>query len=553
MAQVAADKNLSASLQGFGRLNVLRQMGLLVGLAASIAIGVALALWSQEPGFRMLYSGLADKDLLEMTTALESSGIPYKLSEGAGTIMVPGKLVHEARLNLAGQGLPNGTGMGFELLDKEQGFGVSQFMENARYQHALEGELARSIMGLSTIKSARVHLAIPKQTAFLRDRDRKEPSASVMLNLYTGRVIEEGQVASIVHLVASSVPSLSPSKVTVVDQTGKLLSGSDSSRSMQLTATQFDHQRKLEEYYIKRIESILSPIMGTNAVRAQVVTEMDFSVTEQAQESFNPDLPAIRSEQTMEDQSSGATRAAGVPGAVSNQPRGATSEANAGQNGVPQNATRRVTRNYELDRTVSHTQLPTGVVRRLSVAVVIDDRLSADEEGQPIREPRSEEEITRITSLVKEAVGFSAQRGDSVNVINASFAIPPEMEPLPEPGLLDKPWLSDVLKMGLAALGVLLMVFGVLKPVMRRLAENSPPPTASTAMIPAGAGGEAMMAPAGMAGLNEAPMQLDQQQPQGQLPAPNNYEQQLSTVRTMVGQDPKRVAQVVKTWVGNDG
>ncbi len=327
---------------------------------------------------------------------------------------------------------------------------------------------------------------------------------------------------------------------------------------MQLTATQFEHQRKLEEYYIKRIEGILAPIMGAHAVRAQVAAELDFSVTEQAQESFNPDLPAIRSEQTMEDQSTGSPSPSGVPGAVSNKPPGANVEANVSQEDGPRNSTRRVTRNYELDRTVSHTQLPTGVVRRLSVAVVVDDRLSTDEEGQPIREPRSEEEIARITSLVKEAVGFSAQRGDSVNVINASFASPLEQEPLPEPELLDQPWVGDVLKMALAAVGVLLVIFGVLKPVMRRLAENVPPPAVGTAMLPAGAGAgagaEAMMIPGDTAAAHEAAMQLErQQQAQGQLPAPGNYEQQLDTVKSMVGQDPKRVAQVVKTWVGNDG
>lgn len=262
----------------------------------------------------------------------------------------------------------------------------------------------------------------------------------------------------------------------MVDQSGKLLTGAQSSSQMRLTANQFDYRRQLEEYYIKRIEDILTPILGTEGVRAQVSAEVDFSVIEQTQESFNPDLPAIRSEQTSEDLSRGAGNVGGVPGALTNQPpaTGAQAAANPDNAAGPQSSTKRVTRNYELDKTISHTQFPTGNVRRLSIAVVVDDRQTPDAEGKTQRTPRTEDEINRITALAKEAVGFNPQRGDSLNVINASFTEPPKVEPLPEPALLDKPWVWDVGKQVLAGIGVLVLIFGVLKPLFRNLVEKAP-------------------------------------------------------------------------------
>ena len=241
MAEASSQMKMVSALSGFGNLTIMRQLLLMAGLAASIAFGVVIVMWSQQPNYVMLYGGLSDQDSLDVTNALDRTGIPYKISSGSGTILVPGDRVHEARMNLAGQGLPKETATGYELLDKDQGFGVSQFMENARYQRALEGELAKTISSMSNVQNARVHLAIPKQSEFVRDR--KEPSASIMLNAYGGRPIHDGQVAAIVHLVASSVSNLSPDKITIVDQTGKLLTSQTSSASLRLTATQFDYRK----------------------------------------------------------------------------------------------------------------------------------------------------------------------------------------------------------------------------------------------------------------------------------------------------------------------
>lgn len=533
---------MSAVVGGLGQLSIFRQIGVMVGLAASIALAGVVILWSQEPGYQIVYSGVSDQDALEITKALDQAGIPHKPGSAAGTIMVPGAKVHEARLRVAGQGLPKGNATGFELLDKEQGLGVSQFMENARYQRALEGELAQTIGSISGVQSARVHLAIPKQSSFVRERDRKSPSASVMLTLYSGPQLDPGQVASIVNLVASSVPNLAPDKVTVVDQAGRLLSGTGSS-DIRLTATQFEYRKQLEDYYIKRIEDILVPILGHEGVRAQVSADIDFSVVEQTQESFNPDLPAIRSEQTFEDLSNGGAHPAGIPGALTNQPpvTGAPGQANARNDAqektqAPQNSVKRMTRNYELDKTISHTQFPTGNVKRLSIAVVVDDRQKADEEGKITREPRSEDEINRITALAKEAVGFNPQRGDSLNVINASFTDPPKLEEPPPPSMLEKPWVWDVGKQVLAGLAVLALIFGVLRPLFKNLVEKAPAPQVISAEVAAAV--------------------LEQQRLGGgqhpQLPR-GGYEQNVTMAQNMAAQDPKRVAQVVKNWVASDG
>lgn len=544
MAEKASSVKVGTALLGFGNLSIFRQLILMGGLAASIALGVVIVMWSQQPNYSMLYSGLSDQDSLDITNALDRAGIPHEMNGATGTILVPRDRVHEARMSLAGQGLPKGTATGFELLDKDQGFGVSQFMENARYQRALEGELSQTISSMSNVQNARVHLAIPKQSSFVRDR--KAPSASVMLSIYGGRPMEAEQVAAVVHLVASSVPNLSAEQVTVVDQTGKLLTSGQSSDQLRLSATQFEYRKNVEDYYTKRIEDILSPILGPTGVRAQVSADIDFTQSEQTQENFNPDLPAVRSEQTFEDKSSGASAASGVPGALSNQPPATTGagqgQAASGDSKQPASSVRRITRNYELDKTISHTKYQTGVVRKISIAVVVDDNQKVADDGTVERTPRTEQELTRITSLVKEAVGFSVERGDSVNVLNASFAPPPTLEAPPEPKFFEKPWVWDVAKQIAAGVGVLLLVFGVLRPLFRSLVEKAPD-VANFPMVAQGRGEMAPMAGGGSGG----------QQMQAQLPGPNNYEQQLGSIKGIASQDPKRVAQVVKTWVSSDG
>jgi flagellar M-ring protein FliF len=536
--------------QGFSRLPALRQIGLMVGLAASVALGVAVVLWSQTPTYSLLYGNLSDQDSAKVLEALQQAQIPYKLEQSTGAIMVPAADVHKARLKLASQGLPKGAGVGFELLQKQQELGTSQFLEQARYQHAMEVELARSISSLSNVNSARVHLAIPKRSVFLRKQE--QPTASVVLALYPGRVLEEEQVAAIVHLVASSIANLSPDKVTVVDQSGRLLTRRVHDQEMALSSSQFDYTRRLEETYIKRIEDLLSPIVGRGRVRAQVVADLDFTMTEQTRESYDPDHTAVRSEQVVEEKNDRSASGGGVPGMLSNEPpdagtTAAPAETQQGDSGksVEQagSSSRRSTRNFEVDKTISHTRTPLGTIRKISVAVVLDDRQTVSPDGQVVRTPLTDKEIAQITALVKDAVGFDAQRGDSVNVINSAFQVPPAPEPLPKPPLWEQPWAQDLVKQVLGGVVVLLLIFGVLRPVLRGLAEK-------------GAHGRPVTVSPDSEGV---PMGEDQltlsngQQSTPKLAAPSQYEDRLSAAKSLAAQDPGRVAQVVKNWVANDG
>ncbi|MCP4043838.1 MAG: flagellar M-ring protein FliF, partial [Gammaproteobacteria bacterium] len=357
------------ALKGMTRLPVIKQMGLLIGLAASVALGIAIVQWSQTPGYSLLYGALSTQSVAEVVSALEAVNIPYRVDKDSGAMMVPSGKVHEARMKLAAQGLPRSTAMGFEILEKEQGFGTSQFVERARFQRALEVELARTIGNLNHVKSARVHLAVPKQSVFVRNR--KQPSASVLVHLYSGRTLEEEQVSAISHMVAASVPNMDVSGVKVIDHKGRLLSAPEQSPDAVMSRTQFDYTRRVEADLNKRIMDILTPLVGSEGVRAQVAANMDFTRTEQTRETYNPDLPALRSEQVTEEQGSAAS-IAGIPGALSNQPPGAATApeeaegietADGGESTGP--SRRHSTRNYELDKTISHTTTPAVSIRRL--------------------------------------------------------------------------------------------------------------------------------------------------------------------------------------------
>lgn len=531
--------NLLAPVQGLSRLSLVRQLGVLLGLATSVALGVWVVLWMQTPSYRLLYAGLAEKDQARIADELQKAGIPYRVETGSGAILVPEKHVHDARLKLAAQGLPR-SATGFELLGEGNGLGTSQLMENARYQHALEGELARSIETIQSVERARVHLALPRQSAFLRDR--QSPSASVVVNLYPGRSLDPGQVGAIVNLVASSIPGLSAERVTVVDQAGRLLNAPEKSHELALSSSQFEYTRRLEEAYVKRIEAILTPIIGSGGVRAQVTLDVDFTATEQAQEKYHPETAAVRSEQIVEERTTGlAGVALGVPGALSNQPPGAgrapetTAGKKPGAEGAlasapaseaePANTSRRAARNYELDRTISYTRAAPGRVRRVTAAVVVDNKPVLNEDGEIERKPLSEEELARLTALVKEAVGFQAERGDSVQVTNIAFTTPPEPEPPSEPSWFAQPSLASLGKQALGWLAVLALIFGVLRPMLQALTAR---------------GREAALPPP---------------PPSGALPAPGtrtDYEQQVAAAKQLAAQDPKRVARVVKNWVAND-
>ncbi|MFQ5643755.1 MAG: flagellar basal-body MS-ring/collar protein FliF [Thiogranum sp.] len=556
MAMVKAE-----TVHGFQGLPALRQIGLMVGLAASVAIGVAVVLWSQQPGYTLLYANLGSKDAGQVIDALQKSGIGFKVDETTGAVMVESGKVQSARMELAKDGLPEGNAMGFEMLQKEQGFGTSQFIETARFQRALEGELGRTIATLRNVENARVHLAIPKRSVFLRERSA--PTASVMIDLYSGRSLDEEQVAAIVHLVSSSVPHLKPANVTVVDQRGELLNSASADNGMASTSTQFSYNRKLELTYAERIRQLLEPIIGAGRVRASISADLDFTTTERTQEVYNPGRPELRllrSEQISEDSTTAGAGASGIPGALSNQPpddavvqqadasgQSAGSQSTA-PSAAPVNNSKSSIRNYELDKTISHTKLASGTIRRLSIAVVIDDKQELDANDELVSKPWNDEELKRFTALVKDAVGFDEQRGDTINVINTSFIQQPEAEALPEPSLLEQPWVWDVAKQGVGVLGVLLVVFGVLKPVMRSLAEKGAQTMQANAMVPAAAA-------AGESGVGEDQLSLSGASPQqAQLAAPQiGYEQHLEAAKGAVGEDPKRVAQVVKNWVGEDG
>ncbi len=543
------DKNVATMLQSqsLAQNPVVRQLGVMIGIAASVALGVAVVLWSQTPNYSLLYGNLAPEDATEVIAALEQANVDFKVDDSNGAVMVATDKLQEARMKLAGMGLPRSDSLGFELLQQETGFGTSRAMEAARFHHALEGELARTITALANIKTARVHLATPKQSVFLRNREK--PSASVVVRLYSGRSLEKPQVEAIVHLVASSVPHLETGRVTVVDHKGNMLSSQNEDREIMLSASQFEYTKNQEEHFRKRVENILAPIIGLDKIRAQVTAELDFTRTEQTAERFNPDFPALRSEQ-LDEQANRQSPVQGVPGALSNQPPIAGSapenaalqgEAAVADEG-PLSTSKRATRNFELDRTVSHTRLSTGNVRRLSVAVVVDDLTTPGEDGAVVRRERTPEEINRITQLVKEAIGFNATRGDSVKVINAPFMVAEDMEPLPQPAIWEQPWVWDLLKQVGGVILVIILIFFVLKPTLHRLtAVNQTPSTAP---------GEDETQ--GLEGQAAAGSQAHSAEGGFSLPGPEAYEDTLEAARQLVSDDPKRVAQVIKSWVTED-
>jgi len=535
-------ENVGNQFVGLGGLPIFRQLGLLIGLAASVAIGLAIVMWSQTPGYRLLYSDVSSQDSAQVAAALQSGGFEYKIDDATGRIWIAGGSMHEARMMLASQGLPEGGNVGFELMDNKDTFGSSQFIESIRYQRALEGELARTISSLKSIQTARVHLAIPKQSVFIRNR--KKPSASVTVGLYPGRYLEPGQVRSIVGLISSSVPELEASMITVVDQIGKMLT-SEHDEEMAFSAKQLEYKKKVERSYTERIEDILSPIVGDGRVRAKVNAEIDFTVTEKTQESFNPDQSAVRSEQTSSESRGGGSGPVGVPGALSNQPPEAGT-VGGGETGAVAtvasmaNKMLQSTRNYELDKTISHVRLAAGAVRRLSVAVVIDNKAAVAEGGETVA--YTDVEIQRFNQLVRDSVGFNVRRGDSVNVINAAFSPIIQPEPLPEVPLWEQSWVWDIGKQVLGGLAVLLLVFGVLRPVMRELASKGIEFKSQNQNL--------LQSQGGMDGDDtqvtlsaEASAQQIQQQ---------GHESNIASASAMVDQDPRTVAQVMKTWVATD-
>jgi flagellar M-ring protein FliF len=539
----------------------LKPLILLVGVAAAVAAGVGVMLWSVGPTYSLLYANLGGEDAAQITQALDSARIAYKLDDGGQSISVPSEQLAAARLKLAAQGLPEGGG-GVNSITKDPGFGVSAFMESARYQHALETELARTIASLQNVQGARVHLAMSRQSAFVSDR--RPGSASVFLQLKAGRRLDEEQVQAIANLVASSIPELQASQVTVVDQSGRLLSAPNTDSDTAMRDKMFEFAHRLEESYAQRIQELLTPLVGPGRVRAQVVAQVDMSTTEQTREQYNPQSQVVRSESTSEEAAkNGSNNAGGVPGALTNQPpqpgvalppgstpQTAQSGANPpgvnGANGAPANnsgstlvtgpdsTSRQSTRNYEIDRTMAYTRSPAGKVTRLSVAVLIDNLRSTDKDGKVTESPLPPEQIERLTALVRDAVGFDQARGDSVNVVNSSFLGTPvseegELESVP---FWEKAWVQTLAKVLAGVIVLLIIIFSVLKPLTKGLVNAAKSPMLRQGALATAAAGAGMGAPP------EAPAIA--------------YEQQVAQARGLVAADPKRGAQVVKAWVAKD-
>jgi flagellar M-ring protein FliF len=530
------------NLAGLMSIPAVRQIMLLIGVAAAVAVGFAVALWSQSPGYRQLYGDVGAPEAAAIADALQAADIDYKIGP-TGDILVADTQLHDARLELASQGLPNSTGTGMDLMQGQSSFGVSQFMENARYQHALEAELAHTIASLGAVREARVHLALPKQTAFIRDS--KGASASVLLHLFGGMGLEADQASAVVHLVASSVPNLHADDVTLIDQHGRLLSsGTEQSVGAQ-AATQFKHSRQLEDTYKQRIEDLLTPLVGLGRVRAEVVADIDFTYTEETSESFDPARTVIRSEAIDEKQSNGSgATAAGIPGALSNQPpeaAGASGQtvASEGELVGPRNTSRSSTRNFEVDRTIRHTRPQAGAIRKLSVAVLIDDTpVEGAEGGSAAGTTLTDAELERYTALVREAVGFNEARGDTVVVLNEAFRAAEPEEVLEAPPLWERPALRDAMKQVLGAILVLAIAFGIVRPMLRNV--MSPTSGAlSGEFIGRGGdfsgGGGAQLVGGGAAAI-----------------APPSYDEKVAAAKNLTGHDPARVAQVVKKWITTD-
>lgn len=534
------------SLKSLGRLQdipLVRQMMTFAVAAAAIALGLWLFFWTQRPDYAPLPE-LDAKTASDARGVLTAAKIPFKIDAATGVLSVPGDKIGEARMALAAGGLGANPDKGFAAMEGDQGFGTSQFVENARYQHALESELARTITNLRPVREARVHLALPKPSAFTRQKEAA--SASVALQLRPGATLEQGQVDAIVHLVSSSIPGLVAENVTVVDQYGRLLSNPDPDSDAAVSAKQFEQQRRQETVFVHRIQELLEPMTGPGRVRAEVSVDMDFNQSEQASEKFGPDPAIVRSEQLSESGNI-AAGPQGVPGSASNTP-GAAEQANAQQaqaqatQTAATNGSRSSVRNYEINRTLTHTRQAPGIIKRVTTAVLVDNLAGpADKKGKPTERALTAQEISKIESLVQQAVGFDAQRGDVVTVVNSPFARQPAAEPEKTP-LWENPNALNMLRTLLGGLAVLAVVLFVLRPAFRaittpKIAVKDDVEAATITSIEHADGEEAPVRPA-----------LTQQK----IPGVLNFDEKVEVARSAVAADSKHVAALVRDMVNAD-
>lgn len=531
---------------------VLRQAGLpdlgaLVSLAAALALGVGLILWSVRPDWVPAASQDGSGGPRAVLDALAPTGIEHRMDPRSGLVLVRADRLGEVRMALAAAGVDADATTGVEMLDREPSLGTSHYTEVRRYQHALETELARTLSTLRNVESARVHLALPTRSVFVRDREGA--SASVTLRAEPGRTVEDEQVDAVVRLVASSIAYLEPGDVTVVDQWGQLLSSTDDADGA--NRAQYRHARQLERLYASRIEALLTPIVGAGRIRATVTADIDFSENESTEEQFAADPAKLRSEQT-QSTVDGLAGAIGIPGALVNQPPGAgtvdpTAEAGADAPAVETTASS-ATRNYELDRTIIHSRRSPGTIRRLSAAVVVDDRLETDENGESVKRGLEPEEIEAFTALAQQAIGFDAARGDTVTVTNRAFMPTEALEPIAPLPIWQQPWLATVLRQVFVGLAVLLLVFVGVRPALKKL-------TARAAPVPVLATGDVDVSTSGQAAGGSESQQAGTTSARGAgsvlEPPQEVYGDILNMARAMASEDPKRVARLVKDWVAD--
>jgi flagellar M-ring protein FliF len=519
------------------------------GIAALAAVIVAIGLWSSQGDYRVLFANLPDKEGGAVVAQLATMQVPYKFAEGGTAILIPADKVNEVRLKLASAGLPKSSVVGFELMDNAK-FGQTQTQERVQLQRALEGELTRTISSIDAVESARVHLALPNQNGFFREQQK--PSASVVLMLRGARTLDRSQLAGIVHLVASSVPELQTKDVSVLDQTGALLTENGDRNVQGLDPTQLQYVNQMESGYTKRIQELLEPVVGRENLRASVTADIDFSQSEATSEQFKPNQgdpreAAVRSQQTSDTGGNAGITPSGVPGASSNQPpvgatapiNGASAPLQASQTGTNGAGGRRESvTNFEVDRTVRVTRNATGMVRRLNAAVVVNQRVATDAKGKTSSTPLSQDEMDKLTALVQEAIGFDKTRGDSVKVINAPFKVDAaaKEEELP---LWKQQWLLDLLRAGGVPAGLTLValavLFGVVRPAV--MAALAPPPEPEP---------EATL-DAIVDDTNELPLEDLPQLLEGPQMA-----KKLESARQLAKDNPSAVAMIVRDWVNGE-
>ena len=553
-AVVNASNTLPANAGALSRLAAMplrAKVSLGIGIAALVAVIVALSLWTRQGDWRVLFANLGDKDAGAIVAQLSTLNVPYRHAEGGQAILVPAEHVHDVRLKLAQSGLPKGSVVGFELMDNAR-FGQTQFQERLTFQRGLEGELVRSITSLAAVQSARVHLALPQQNGFFREQQK--PRASVVLALHPGRTLDRAQIAGIVHLVSSSVPELAPKAVSVLDQSGTLLSSSGEDNAAGADGQQLQYVQQVEAVHLKRLIDILEPVVGRDNLRATVTAEIDFSQTEATSEAYKPNQgkepAAVRSAQTSEQLGQGTPQPAGVPGAQTNQPpvppaapiTGAAQplQGSGLAGATAGNQRRESITNYEVDKTVRVTRAATGSIKRLNAAVVVNHRSSKNDQGETKQEPLSDDELAKLTELAQEAVGFSKERGDSVKVINAPFRgeAAAKLEPLP---MWRQPWLIDLLRslaapVLLALLG-LVIVFTVVRPALKSVRPATPPDDDKAS--------DSTDANGAIAAVVDDPLALP-----GAAPAdtPRTPEEKLAQARAMAKRNPEAVAGIVRGW-----